>query len=293
MPLFRGAGTALVTPMTDAGVDFDALGRLIDFQLDRGIDALVACGTTGEPATLTEKEYEDVVKFTIEKAAKRVPVVAGAGSNNTLHAVELAKKAEGLGADGILAVTPYYNKTTQAGLVAHFRAIADAVHSPVILYNVPPRTGLNMKAETVAKLAGYPNIHGVKEASGDLSQIIDIARFCAGKLALWSGEDGIILPILACGGDGVISVVSNVAPRQTHELCRKFFEGDIEGAKALQFELKPLIDALFTETSPIPAKAALELMGICKPTVRLPLVPIGAEALARLKAAMAAMRLIP
>ena len=293
MPLFRGAGTALVTPMKESGADFDALGRLIEFQIGGGIDALIACGTTGEPATLTEQEYEDVIKFTIEKAAKRVPVIAGAGSNSTLHAIELAKKAESLGADGLLAVTPYYNKTTQAGLVAHFRAIADAVRTPVILYNVPARTGLNMKAETVAKLAGYPNIHGVKEASGDLAQIIDIARLCQGRMALWSGEDGIILPILACGGDGVISVVSNVAPRETHELCAKFFAGDVAGARELQFLLKPLIDALFLETSPIPTKAALELMGICNAAVRLPLVPIGNDALARLKSAMSEMKLIP
>jgi 4-hydroxy-tetrahydrodipicolinate synthase len=292
MPLFKGAGTALVTPMTDDGVDFDAFGRLIDFQLKNGIDALVACGTTGEPPTLTENEYEEVIRFTVEKAGKRVPVVAGAGSNSTAHAIELAKKVESLGADGILAVTPYYNKTTQAGLVAHFRAIADAVHTPVILYNVPPRTGMNMKADTVAKLAGYRNIHGVKEASGDLGQVTDIARLCAGKMALWSGADDIILPVLACGGDGVISVVSNVAPKETHELCLRFFEGDIDGSKTLQFALKPLVDALFLETSPIPVKAALELMGICRATVRLPLVPIGSEALARLKAEMKKLNLI-
>lgn len=292
MPLFKGAGTALVTPMTDAGVDFDALGRLIDFQLRGGIDALVACGTTGEPSTLTEKEYEEVIKFTVERAGKRVPVIAGAGSNSTAHAIELAKKAESLGADGLLLVTPYYNKTTQAGLVEHFKAVADAVRTPVIMYNVPPRTGLNMKAETVAKLAGCKNIHAVKEASGDLGQVTDIARLCAGKLALYSGVDDIILPILSCGGDGVISVVSNIMPRQTHELCRKFFDGDVEGARELQFALKPLVDALFLETSPIPVKAALELMGICRATVRLPLVPIGAETLARLKAEMAKLKLI-
>jgi 4-hydroxy-tetrahydrodipicolinate synthase len=293
MPLFRGSGTALVTPMTDTGVDFDALGRLIDFQISNGTDALIPCGTTGEPATLSEKEYEDVIHFTVEKTAKRIPVIAGAGSNSTHHAIELAKKAESLGADGLLFVTPYYNKTTQAGLVAHFRAIADAVHSPVVLYNVPARTGLNMTAETVAKLAGYPNIHAVKEASGDLSQVIDIARLCGGKLAIYSGEDKIILPVLACGGDGVISVVSNIAPKETHNLCVKFFEGDIEGSRALQFALKPLIDALFTETSPIPVKAALELMGICRATVRLPLVPLGSGALALLRDAMAGMKLIP
>jgi 4-hydroxy-tetrahydrodipicolinate synthase len=293
MPLFKGAGTALVTPMTDTGVDFDALGRLIDFQIQNGIDALIACGTTGEPSTLTEKEYEDVIRFTIERTGKRVPVIAGAGSNDTAHAIALAKKAESLGADGLLVVTPYYNKTTQAGLVAHFKAVADAVNVPIILYNVPPRTGLNMKAETVAKLAGYKNIHAVKEASGDLGQVIDIMRLCSGKLALYSGEDGIILPTLACGGEGVISVVSNAMPGETHNLCQSFFDGNIAEARRLQFRLKPFIDVLFMETSPIPVKAALELMGICRATVRLPLVPIGAETLVRLKAVMASLGLIP
>jgi 4-hydroxy-tetrahydrodipicolinate synthase len=293
MPLFRGAGTALVTPMTETGIDFDALGRLIDYQIQNGIDALLPCGTTGEPSTLSAKEYEDVIRFTVERAGKRVPVVAGAGSNDTAHAIRMAKTAQAAGADGLLVVTPYYNKTTPAGLVAHFKAIADAVDLPVIMYNVPVRTGLNMKAETVAKLAGYRNIHAVKEASGDLAQVTDIARLCGDKLAIYSGIDEIILPILACGGDGVISVVSNAMPGETHRLCASFFSGDVAEARRLQFRLKPFIDALFMETSPIPVKAALELMGICRATVRLPLVPIGAEALARLKASMAALGLIP
>lgn len=293
MPLFTGSGVALVTPMTDDGIDFDALGRLIDYQIANGTDALIACGTTGEPATLTEQEYQDVIQYTIEKAAKRVPVIAGAGSNSTAHAIHLAKKAEALGADGLLVVTPYYNKTTPAGLVAHFRAIADAVHTPIILYNVPVRTGLNMKADTVAKLAGTPNIHAVKEASGDLAQVTDIARLCGDRLAIYSGMDEIILPVMACGGAGVISVVANVAPRMTHDLCTKFLSGDVAGSRALQFALKPLVDALFLETSPIPVKAALELMGICKATVRLPLVPLGTEAMVRLRAAMSQLSLIP
>ena len=292
MPLFTGSGVALVTPMTDDGVDFDALGRLIDFQIANGTDALVACGTTGEPATLIGREYEEVVRYTIEKAAKRVPVIAGAGSNSTAHAIDLARKAEALGADGLLVVTPYYNKTTPAGLAAHFQAIADAVHTPVILYNVPVRTGLNMKADTVAKLAGYPNIHGVKEASGDLAQVTDIARLTAGRMAVYSGMDEIILPVMACGGVGVISVVANIAPRMTHDLCAKFLAGDAAGSRELQFALKPLVDALFLETSPIPVKAALELMGICRATVRLPLVPLGVETLHRLKAEMAKLGLI-
>ncbi len=293
MPLFKGAGTALVTPMTDTGVDFDALGRLIDYQLENGIDALIPCGTTGEPSTLSDKECEDVIKFTVERVGKRVPVIAGAGSNSTAHAVEKAKKVQALGADGVLCVTPYYNKTTPAGLVAHFRAIADAVSVPLIMYNVPVRTGLNMKAETVAKLAGYPNIHAVKEASGDLAQVTDIARLSGGKLAIYSGIDELILPTMACGGSGVISVVSNTSPGDTHRLCQSFLDGDIAEARRLQFRLKPFIDVLFMETSPIPVKAALELMGICRATVRLPLVPIGADTMVRLKAEMAALGLIP
>lgn len=292
MPLFRGSGVALVTPMTDTGIDFDAFGKLIDFQINNGTDALIVCGTTGEPATLSGQEYEDAIRFTIERAARRVPVIAGAGSNSTAHAIEMATMAEALGADGLLVVTPYYNKTTQAGLVAHFKAVADSVHSPVIMYNVPVRTGLNMKAETVAKLAGTPNIHAVKEASGDLAQVTDIARLCGEKLAIYSGMDEIILPVLSCGGDGVISVIANVAPRQTHDLCAKFFKGDIVASRALQFILKPLVDALFLETSPIPAKAALELMGICSARVRLPLVPLGTEAHTRLKLELAKLNLI-
>lgn len=292
MPLFRGSGVALVTPMTETGIDFDAFAKLIDYQIDNGTDALIACGTTGEPSTLTEEEYRDAIKFTVERAGKRVPVIAGAGSNNTAHAVEMARQAEALGADGLLVVTPYYNKTTPAGLVAHFRAIADAVHSPVIMYNVPPRTGMNMRAETVSKLAGYKNIHAIKEASGDLAQVTDIARLCGDKLAIYSGMDEIILPILACGGDGVISVVANIAPRDTHDLCKCFFEGNIAESRRLQFALKPLVDALFAETSPIPVKAGLELMGICRSAVRLPLVSIGDETLVRLKAEMSKLSLI-
>ncbi len=292
MPLFQGSGVALATPFTEDGIDFEAYGRLIDMQIAGGTDALVVAGTTGEPSTLEPEEYEPLVRFAVERAAKRVPVIAGAGSNSTKHAIALSLKAQALGADGLLHVTPYYNKTTPAGLVAHFKAIADAVELPIILYNVPVRTGLNMKADTVAALAGYRNIHAVKEASGDLAQVTDIARLCAGKLALYSGVDEIILPTLSVGGVGVISVVANIAPRETHDLVAKFLAGDVAGARALQWKLKPLVDALFTETSPIPVKAALELMGVCGARTRLPLVPMGAAALARLKAEMQAFGLI-
>ncbi len=292
MPLFQGSGVALATPFTDNGIDFEAYGRLIDMQIAGGTDALVVAGTTGEPSTLEPEEYEPLVRFAVERTAKRVPVIAGAGSNSTKHAIALSLKAQALGADGLLHVTPYYNKTTPAGLVAHFKAIADAVELPIILYNVPVRTGLNMKADTVAALAGYRNIHAVKEASGDLAQVTDIARLCAGKLALYSGVDEIILPTLSVGGVGVISVVANIAPRETHDLVAKFLAGDVAGARALQWKLKPLVDALFTETSPIPVKAALELMGVCSARTRLPLVPVGATTLARLKAEMQAFGLI-
>ncbi len=292
MPLFQGSGVALATPFTEDGIDFEAYGRLIDMQIAGGTDALVVAGTTGEPSTLEPEEYEPLVRFAVERAAKRVPVIAGAGSNSTKHAIALSLKAQALGADGLLHVTPYYNKTTPTGLVAHFKAIADAVELPIILYNVPVRTGLNMKADTVAALAGYRNIHAVKEASGDLAQVTDIARLCAGKMALYSGVDEIILPTLSVGGVGVISVVANIAPRETHDLVAKFLAGDVAGARALQWKLKPLVDALFTETSPIPVKAALELMGVCSARTRLPLVPMGAAALARLKAEMQAFGLI-
>lgn len=292
MPLFQGSGVALATPFTETGIDFEAYGRLIDFQLAGGTDALVVAGTTGEPSTLDEDEYEELVRFAVERTAKRVPVIVGAGSNNTRHAIKLSLTAQRLGADGLLHVTPYYNKTSPAGLVAHFKAIAEAVDLPVILYNVPVRTGLNMKPETLAALAGIRNIHAVKEASGDLGQVTDIARLCGDRLAIYSGVDEIILPTLSVGGVGVISVVANIAPRETHDLVAKFLSGDIAGSRELQWRLKPLVDALFSETSPIPVKAALELMGICPARTRLPLVPIGEAALKRLKAEMTAFGLI-
>lgn len=292
MPLFQGSGVALATPFTETGIDFEALGRLVDFQLAGGTDALVVAGTTGEPSTLEQDEYEALVRFVVERAAKRVPVIAGAGSNSTRHAIAMSRLAQSLGADGLLHVTPYYNKTTHAGLVAHFTAIAEAVELPVILYNVPVRTGLNMKPETLAALAGTRNIHAVKEASGDLGQVTDIARLCGDKLAIYSGVDEIILPVLSVGGVGVISVVANVAPRETHDLVAKFLNGDVAGARQLQWRLKPLVDALFTETSPIPVKAALELMNICPARARLPLVPIGEAAFKRLQAEMKSFGLI-
>ncbi|MDD3242877.1 MAG: 4-hydroxy-tetrahydrodipicolinate synthase [Eubacteriales bacterium] len=275
MPLFRGSGTALVTPFTTDGIDFDAMGRLIDLQLEGESDALVICGTTGECSTMSDDERIDAVKFTVERVGGRIPVIAGTGSNETAHVIQLSKRAEDVGCDGLLLVTPYYNKTSPAGLVAHYKAIADQTTKPIILYNVPSRTGMNMKPAVLGQLCGYRNIHAVKEASGDFSQVIDIVRLYGDKLTVYSGMDEIVLPLLAVGGQGVITTVGNIAPRAMHQLCSKFFDGDIKGATELQFMLKPLIDALFLETNPIPVKAAVEMMGLCDGRVRLPLVPMG------------------
>lgn len=292
MPLFTGSGVALATPMDRGAIDWQGFARLVDYQLENGTDALIVCGTTGEPSTLTEDEWAEAIRFVVERTAGRVPVIAGAGSNSTAHAVELCRRAEALGVDGLLVVTPYYNKTTQGGLVAHFKAVAEAVHTPVIAYNVPARTGLNMKAETVAALAGVPHMDGVKEASCDLGQVADIARLCGDRLAIYSGSDEVNLPILALGGAGVVSVTGNVAPRQCHDMVARWQAGDTAGARRLFLNLMPLNTALFVETSPIPLKAALQLLGICTDEVRLPLVPAAAATRARLAEAMGALGLV-
>jgi len=272
MPLFQGSGTALVTPFTVDGIDFEAMGRLIDFQLENGTDALIICGTTGECSTMSDDERLEAVRFAVERVGKRIPVIAGTGSNETAHVIRISKQAEAVGCDGLLLVTPYYNKTSPAGLVAHYKAIADETRTPIIMYNVPSRTGMNMKAEAVAALCGYRNIHGIKEASGDFSQVVDILRLCGDKMAVYSGMDEVVVPMLAVGGQGVITTVGNVAPAAMHELCARYFRGDLAGAVELQFKLKPLIDALFLETNPIPVKAAVDMMGLCSGRVRLPLV---------------------
>ncbi len=292
MPLFTGSGVALATPMNGGAIDWEGFGRLVDYQLENGTEALVVCGTTGEPSTLSEDEWAQAIRFVVERTAKRVPVIAGAGSNHTAHAVELCRRAEGMGVDGLLVVTPYYNKTTQGGLVAHFKAVAEAVHTPVIVYNVPVRTGLNMKAETVAALAGVPHIDGVKEASGDMAQVADIARLCGGKLAIYSGADDVNLPILALGGAGVVSVTGNVAPRLCRDMTDRWFAGDTAGARRAFLELMPLNTALFVETSPMPLKAALQMLGICTDEVRLPLLPAADATRAKLREAMAELGLV-
>ena len=272
--IFRGIATAMVTPMTATGVDYDALARFIDFQLEEGINALVAVGTTGESATLTPQERKEVIRFTVERVAGRVPVIAGTGTNNTQHVLEFTKSACDDGADAVLVVTPYYNKATQAGLIAHFTAVADASDKPVILYNVPSRTGCNLLPDTVAVLAKHPNIAAIKEASGNMGQVVELAAKCGGDIAIYSGEDGITLPILSMGGQGCISVASNVVPRTMVSLADTFFRGDVAEAARMQRELWPLIHLLFCEVNPIPAKAAVSAMGYGEEHIRLPLTPM-------------------
>ena len=271
---FRGIATAMVTPMTATGVDYDALARFIDFQLEEGINALVAVGTTGESATLTPQERKEVIRFTVERVAGRVPVIAGTGTNNTQHVLEFTKSACDDGADAVLVVTPYYNKATQAGLIAHFTAVADASAKPVILYNVPSRTGCNLLPDTVAVLAKHPNIAAIKEASGNMGQVVELAAKCGSDIAIYSGEDGITLPILSMGGQGCISVASNVVPKTMVSLADAFFRGDVAEAARMQRELWPLIHLLFCEVNPIPAKAAVSAMGYGEEHIRLPLTPM-------------------
>lgn len=272
MSIFKGAATALITPFIDDKVDFKSLETLVDRQLENGIDALVINGTTGEPTTMTHFERTAVAGAVIEQVRKRVPVILGAGSNNTYTAIEYAKENEQLGADAVLTVTPYYNKCTQSGLVAHYKAIADAVDLPVIMYNVPGRTGVNIAPETCLKLSGYRGIAAIKEASGNINQYMALQRLVAGKLDIYSGDDGLVYPLLALGAQGVISVASNVAPQYMHDMCYKFFEGDWAGSLEMQQKIEPLVKALFAEVNPIPVKCALKLMGIIPDDyMRLPL----------------------
>lgn len=272
--IFTGAATALITPTTEKGVDYEAFGKLIDWQIESGIDALVICGTTGEGSTLNDAEHKEVLEYAVKRAAGRVPMIAGTGSNDTAYAISLAKHAAELGYDALLVVTPYYNKTTQAGLVASFTAIADASAVPLILYNVPSRTGVNITPATCVKLAQHPNIAAIKEASGNISQIVEIATLVGDQMDIYSGNDDQIVPIMACGGKGVISVLSNVAPAETSQMCHKMLQGDVAGAMELQKKYLALTNALFCEVNPIPAKAAMAAMGFCENFLRLPLVPM-------------------
>ena len=272
--VFKGMATALVTPMTPEGVDYDAFGRFIDFQLESGINALVAVGTTGESATLSPQERKDVIRFTIDRVAGRVPVIAGVGTNNTEHVLDFAADACAAGADALLVVTPYYNKATQNGLYKHYSMVAEVSTKPIILYNVPSRTGCNLLPDTVARLAEHPNIVGVKEASGSMAQVVEIAAKCGDKIAIYSGEDALNVAMMSMGGLGAISVLSNVAPKLAVEMTDKFFAGDLKGAAQLQCKTLPLINALFSEVNPIPAKAAVSAMGFGQEYLRMPLTPM-------------------
>ena len=272
--VFKGVATALITPLTENGIDYEAFGKLIDWQIEEGINALVVCGTTGEASTLTDDEHRSAISFAVERAKGRVPIIAGTGSNDTAYALELTRHACEAGADAILVTTPYYNKATQKGLIQMYTAIADESTVPVILYNVPTRTGVNIEPKTYAALADHPNIVAIKEANGNISKIVETMSLVHGKLDLYSGNDDQIVPLMALGGSGVISVISNLLPRETVELCNKFFEGDISGAAEMQYKYHYLIDALFSEVNPIPVKAAMAAMGFCEDYLRLPLTPM-------------------
>jgi 4-hydroxy-tetrahydrodipicolinate synthase len=272
--IFKGMASALITPMNENGVDYEALGRFIDFQIENGINALVAVGTTGENATLEPEEQKEVIRFTVERAAGRVPVIAGTGTNNTEHVLANTKAACEVGADAILVVTPYYNKATQNGLIAHFTTIADASSVPVILYNVPGRTGCNLLPKTVAKLAQHPNIVAIKEATGNMSQMVELVSLCGDLIDVYSGEDALTVPMLSMGAAGTISVLSNVVPKEAVAMTDAFFAGNIKEAARLQCKLLPLTNALFSEVNPIPVKAAVSAMGYGKEYLRMPLTPM-------------------
>ena len=290
MAIFKGAGVAIVTPFhEDGSINYEKFAELVELQIEGGTDAIIVCGTTGESSTLTHEEHLDLIRFCVETVKGRIPVVAGTGSNCTETAVYLSTEAEKYGADGLLLVSPYYNKATQKGLYAHFRAVAEAVDLPILLYNVPSRTGCNILPETVVKLCqDMENIVGVKEASGNITQIASLAALADGKVDIYSGNDDQIVPIMALGGLGVISVLANVAPAQTHEICQKFFDGDVEGSRRMQLEAIELCQALFCEVNPIPVKAALNLMGKCSGALRMPLTPMEPSNMQRLENAMKA-----
>lgn len=284
--IFEGAATAIVTPLNEKGVDYESFGRLIEWQIENNIDAIVVAGTTGEGSTLTDSEHKEVIKYCVDKVSGRVPVIAGTGSNDVAYAIELTKYACEVGADAMLLVTPYYNKATQNGLIKSFTAIADASTKPCILYNVPSRTGCNLLPKTCAVLAKHPNIVAIKEASGNISQIAEVAHLCGDDLTIYSGNDDQIVPVLSLGGKGVISVLSNLLPKETSKMCHDFLEGDVASARKAQLELLPLVDALFCEVNPIPAKAAMAKMGFGENYLRLPLTTMEKENELELIAAM-------
>lgn len=290
--IFRGCGTAIATPFTEDGVNFEEFGKLLEDQIEAGVDAIIVCGTTGESATMSEKEKKETIKFAIDKIAKRTKVVIGTGSNNTKSAIEMSKFAEEAGADALLVVTPYYNKTTQKGLVAHFKAIAESVSLPIIMYSVASRTGVNITPETCLELSKVDNIVAIKEASGNISQVAKIAALCGDDLDIYSGNDDQIIPVLSLGGKGVISVLSNVMPKYTHRMTYKYFNGEVEEATKMQLNVIDLIDALFSEVNPIPVKYALNLMGYDFGTPRMPLIELSDSNKEKMKEVMKKHNLI-
>ena len=282
---FTGSGVAIVTPFDGQKTNYDALGELIEWHIENKTDSIIICGTTGEASTMPDAEHLAAIEYTVKKVAGRIPVIAGTGSNETRHAVELSKKAEELGVDGLLQVTPYYNKTTQKGLIAHYGAIADAVNIPIILYNVPSRTGVNISIPVLKELAKRDNIVAIKEASGNISYTAQVAAEVP-ELYIYSGNDDMIVPVMSLGGKGVISVLANVMPKETHEMCQAYFDGDCKKATKMQLDLLDLVNALFIEVNPIPVKTALNLMGKNAGNLRLPLVDMADDTLAKLKAVM-------
>lgn len=291
--IFTGVATAVVTPMNEDGsINFDRLREFIDEQIEAGITALVICGTTGESSTMTLEEHIEVIRVAVQHTNGRAKIIAGAGSNDTVCAADLAKEAEEAGVDALLLVTPYYNKATQSGLVAHYTYVADRVNIPIILYNVPSRTGLNIKPETYAKLAEHKNIVAIKEANGDIASVIKTQLLCGDKIDIYSGNDDQIVPIMAMGGKGVISVLSNIMPKETVEMCNKMFSGDLKGAADMQIKLSSLIDALFCEVNPIPVKEAMNQMGLNMGPVRLPMTPMEPNTKALLTAELKKFNLV-
>ncbi len=290
--IFTGSGVAVITPFNENGVDYDKLGEILDWHVAEGTDALIICGSTGEPSTMPDEEHIATIEFAVKKIAGRIPVIAGTGSNDIAYAIELTKYACEIGADAMLLVTPYYNKATQRGLIESFTAIADASTKPCILYNVPSRTGCNLTPESAAVLAKHPNIVAIKEACGNISQVAKLASLVGDDMDIYSGNDDQIVPILSLGGKGVISVLSNIMPYETSEMCKKYFNGDVKGALKMQLELLPLIDSLFSEVNPIPVKAAVAKMGYCENYVRLPLTTMDEQKAEKMYALMSEQGLI-
>ena len=283
MSVFTGSGVAIVTPFTEDGIDFQKLGELIDMHVERSTDAIIICGTTGEASTMTEDELKEAIKFAVEKTNKRIPVIAGTGTNDTAKTIKRSKYAQEVGADALLVITPYYNKSTQKGLVEHFTAVADSVDIPIIIYNVPGRTGMNITPDTLRKLCEHKNISGIKEASGNFTQIAETAYLCGDKLDLYSGNDDQVVPLMSLGGKGVISVTANIIPEEMHDMVASYLEGDVQKSKELQLKIMPIFKALFCEVNPIPVKTAMNLLGYNVGKLRLPLTTMADQNLEFLK----------